>query len=311
MSARADEIDWIELVTGFSCNCGCEVCPSTYLRDGPVLSFEQMTRAMQLGRARGATGIWFGGGEPTLHPDLLGAVAHARREGYRRIRLQSNGLRLAYADYARALVEAGLDELSVLALGADAETHDACTRLPGSFDLLLQALENATALGLAIAADVLVSTRNLEELPAIVERFAKLGVSRFLFWSVSLHGLDPDRLASWVPSLSKTASGLEAAFERAEERSVEAFTLHVPPCFLAPRYRDRYRHAGLWRLLVVVPGGEPFMAESSPMEGGVYVEACHSCAVRSNCLGLRADYLSLHGRDEVSPILEMPPRGGG
>jgi len=302
VSARPEAIDWIELVTGFACNCGCEVCPSTHLRESATLSAEQMSDAMAMGRERGATGVWFGGGEPTLHPDLVRAIARARRLGYRRVRLQSNGLRLAYADYARALVEAGLGELSVLVMGADAEGHDACTRLPGSFSLLVDALANARDLGLSSAADVLVSSRNLDRLAEIVDRFADEGVEQFLFWSVSLHGLDSAAFASWVPTLSATAAGLEAAFARADERGVAAHTLHVPPCVLSPQHRARYRHAGRWRLLVVVPGGAPFTAESSPMEGGVYLDACASCAARADCLGLRADYLAVHGGDEIRPI---------
>jgi len=295
-------LDWIELVTGLTCNCGCAVCPSTYLRDDSTLSLDQMLEAMAMGRQRGATGVWFGGGEPTLHGDLAEAVVGARRLGYVRIRLQSNGLRLAYLAYARALADAGVTEVSLLLVSDDAEAHDAFTRVPGSFELLLDALSNLRALGIRREADVLVTAHNVDSLPEIAERFAELGVSAFNFWLVSLHGLDQQRLAAWVPTLSTAAVALQSAFARADALGVDASTLHVPPCLLAPRYRSRYRHAGRWKLLVVVPGGEPFMAEASPMEGGIYVDACGDCAYRPRCLGLRADYLAVHGDGDIAPV---------
>jgi len=52
----------------------------------------------------------------------------------------------------------------------------------------------------------------------------------------------------------------------------------------------------------VVPEGQPFMAEDSPIEGGVYLEGCASCAARPDCLGLRADYLAARGEHEFVPI---------
>ena len=63
---------------------------------------------------------------------------------------------------------------------------------------------------------------------------------------------------------------------------------------LAPEDRERYLHSGKYRLLVVVPANAPFAAEESPMEGGEYPdEPCGKCAVRKDCLGLRADQLRL------------------
>jgi hypothetical protein len=78
--------------------------------------------------------------------------------------------------------------------------------------------------------------------------------------------------------------------------------LHTPPCVLPGSHRDRYRHSGHFRLLVATPGGQRFMTEASPMEGGVFLPACNSCQARVDCLGLRADYLDLHGSDGIEPI---------
>jgi hypothetical protein len=142
----------------------------------------------------------------------------------------------------------------------------------------------------------------VNQLAEIVSHFADLGIRGFTFWVVSLHGLDQDRMRKWLPTLSTVGERLESAFDRARAAQVEATSLHTPPCVLAPGYREHYRHAGRWRLLVVVPGGEPFRAEESPMEGGEYLPSCDRCSAHSSCLGLRADYLAVYGGDEFEPI---------
>ncbi len=298
------QLDWIELVTSYRCNCACVVCPSAQALSSESLSAEQMQDALRLGRERGATGVWFGGGEPTLHPELLPTVSRARRLGYVRIRIQTNGLRLAYPDYCQALVRAGATEISLSVLGADAATHNLVARHDQAFDHLVAGTQNLRELGIRMDADVLVTTRSASGLTAAMERFSELGVERFAFWWVSLHGLDATALRDWLPRFTDAVPELERALSRAIALGVGATTFHTPPCVLSPGLRDRYRHSRSWRLLVFVPGQDPFLAEDSPMEGGAHVDACTRCAARADCLGPRADYLAMHGSDEFVALGE-------
>ena len=296
------KLDWIELVLGLDCNCRCRACPSSYHGGGAPLSTVEIARWLRRGRRRGATGVWFGGGEPTLHPGLLPAVARARQLGYQRVRLQTNALRLAYPAYAKKLVRAGAGEISVPVLGADAASYDAFTRRERSFELLAEGIRNATALGARVEGDVLMTAQSASHLAEMTERFAALGVSRFNFWLMSLHGLDAHQHAHRLPQIPALVPHLQRALERAEALGAGAATLHTPPCVLSPAHRRSYVHAGTWRLLVVTPGNEPFLAEESPMEGGVYLPGCAACSWRQRCLGLRADYLAVHPPDAFMPL---------
>jgi MoaA/NifB/PqqE/SkfB family radical SAM enzyme len=298
----ATPLDWIELVTSYRCNCACVVCPSAQVPRAESLSATEMRDALRLGRERGATGVWFGGGEPTLHPELLPTVSRARRLGYSRIRIQTNGLRLAYSDYCRELVRAGTTEVAVSVMGANAATHNAVARHERAFDLLVTAARNVREVGIRLEADVLVTTRSASGLTAIVERFSELGVKTFSFWWVSLHGLDSESLRDWLPRFTDAVPELERALSRARALDIQATTFHTPPCVLSPTHRHRYRHSKSWRLLVFVPGQAPFLAEDSPMEGGAYVAACARCAARANCLGPRSDYVAEHGSDEFAAL---------
>jgi len=295
-------IDWIEIVPGFTCNCRCRVCPSTSQPPGWMEPAE-VERLLELARARGAGGVWFGGGEPTLYPHLAQLLARARLMGFTRLRLQSNGLRLAYPAFSRALQVAGLTEVSFALMGASAASHDHLTRRPGSFQLLQQGLANCRQLGLKLEADVLVTERSLPELARLIERFHSRGIDGFTFWWTSLHGLPAtEEQVALMPSFSRGIDYLVDAFRKAEQLGVRVASLHTPPCLLPERYRAYYRPASSYRLLVATPGGTPFPAEDSPMEGGVRTAACRSCSQVDHCLGARRDYLERFGEEEFSSI---------
>lgn len=308
-SARlAGRIDWIELVVGFACNCRCRVCSSGFLDPRTRLCAEELAAWLERGRKLGATGVWFGGGEPTLHEGLPRAVDRARSLGYRRIRLQTNGLRLAYPDYVAALRQAGLTEVALSVKGWDARSHDDMLRRAGAWDLLGRAAANAREAGLRLEADVLLTRPLLPRLPGLVEDLARRGVERITFWLVSLHGAPDDpAVPRLVPDLAKLHAPLRKAFARIAALGLEATSLHTPPCSLAAEDRGRYLHSGKYRLLVVVPGNDPFLAEESPMERGEHpAEPCGGCAMRKDCLGLRPDQLRLFGTAGLAPVAGTP-----
>jgi hypothetical protein len=302
MAGRA--LDWLELITGLTCNCRCVVCPSAYLGRTEPMSIEEMEGALRTAREEGANNVWFGGGEPTLHPQLPAAVRCARALGYRRVRVQTNGLRLAYAAYTKQLAALGVTEVALAVMGGTAAAHDAVTHTPGSFELLLAGAAEARRVGLELYADILVTTRSNEALVTAVDALASLGLAGVSFWWMSLHGLDVARLSSWLPSMSASIPELARALARAETLGAEAVTLHTPPCVLPAALRRHYVHAGRWNLAVALPGGERFRAETSPMEGGTYLAGCAGCRARADCLGLRPDYLAVHGDREFVPVVD-------
>ncbi len=301
MDAR---LDWLELVTGFACNCRCQLCSSGLQGPEAHLSEEELAAWLARGRARGAKGVWFGGGEPTLRPELPAACARARALGYARIRLQTNGLRLAYPAYLARLISSGLGEVSVSVKGWDESSHDAFTRRPGAWGLMMAALGRLAGTPVAREADVLLTSPLLPHLTGLLGRLVERGVGRVTLWLASLHGLPPGAArADLVPALGGLRGALREAFARARALGLEVTSLHTPPCALAPEDRDHYLHAGRYRLLVAVPGGRSFMAEESPMEGGAFPqELCGRCAARPACLGMRVEQLERFGRQGLEPL---------
>src|SRR5262245_21298649 len=137
-----------------SCNQNCVFCARA--------GIEQLDDAPASERLAKLTGdeLTFIGGEPTLVPELTALVAAAKQRGFKRIGLQTNGLKLADESYTRGLADGGLTDVHGTLLGADAAVHDYHSNVPGSFAALMTAMGIARARGLSLVASTAVTRSN-------------------------------------------------------------------------------------------------------------------------------------------------------
>ena len=102
----------IDLKLGFSCNNRCRFCVQGDKRARlPELTTAEAVARLAEARAH-AEDLVFTGGEVTIRRDLPELVAEARRLGFRRIQIQTNGRALAYGATLARLVAAGATEFS-------------------------------------------------------------------------------------------------------------------------------------------------------------------------------------------------------
>jgi uncharacterized radical SAM superfamily Fe-S cluster-containing enzyme len=139
--------------------------------------------------------VQFSGGEPTLSPYFLDAVAYARKVGYNSVQAATNGIEFAKSfEFAQKAAEAGLRYayLQFDGIGNAANSH----RLVGNlFDVKLQAIENLHKAGVEIVPVVtIVNNLNNEQVGRIIE-FALDNPKRISFLSfqpVSFTGRDEE-----------------------------------------------------------------------------------------------------------------------
>jgi len=267
--------------------------------DTSGMSKDDIRRWVARGREMGATGLWIGGGEPTLRAELYGLVKTARAVGYSHVKLQTNGLRLAHAAFVEKLAEAGLTEVSFNVKCVDATVHDALSRYEGSFVGLAAAVAHVRSAGIECEADVLIYRENLDQLAATVTHCAEIGVAHVRLWYLSLFGGAEEAARASLVSLTEAAPHAAEAIRAAKRAGIGVESLHIPACVLPLDVRDATLYAPDLGLFIADAGGQGFMLEQSPIEGGYYADTCGDCGRRSRCLGLRHDYVEVHGDGEV------------
>ena len=139
--------------------------------------------------------VQFSGGEPTISPIFLDAVAYARKIGYFSAQAATNGIRFAQEpEFAMAAAKAGLRiaYLQFDGVGEDANAH---RKVGNLFDVKLRAIENLHRAGIDIALVVtIIRTINDDQVGRIV-KFALENCDKISFVSfqpVSFTGRDED-----------------------------------------------------------------------------------------------------------------------
>jgi len=296
----------LELALDYRCNLrcvGCHACDGS----GETMAKERAAALLREGYAKGARAVWFGGGEPTLRDDLLPLIQRARELGYEEIVVQTNGVRLSYPAYTRALLGAGVTEVRVNAKSAHAEVHDTLSAVPGTHALLVRGLENLATGSARVAADVLLAASTAPHLDETVGFFADRGVKRFALWLLYAGEIGEETTATGkvgrqVPRIADLVPAIEKAAGVAARRGVELVSFHTPPCTLPASLRHLWLPATSLSMTVVDPGGHSFALETSPYEGGGHIPACEGCVAADRCRGPRTDYVQLRGAGEFGAL---------
>ncbi len=114
--------------------------------------------------------VQFSGGEPTLSPYFLDAVAYARKVGYTSVQAATNGIEFAKSkEFCKASAEAGLRYvyLQFDGIGNAANSH---RKVGNAFDVKLQAIHNLHEAGVDIVpVTTIVNGINNEQVGRIIE----------------------------------------------------------------------------------------------------------------------------------------------
>src|SRR6056297_3922347 len=133
---------------GYACNNNCIFCLDSAKRHLPPRSTKEIKKDILSSAEDGATYLELIGGEVTIRKDAPELIEFADSLDFETISLTTNGRMLAYPEYARQLVEAGLNSLVFSIHGHTAELHDYLTGVKGSFDQLGKGIDNVKAAGL-------------------------------------------------------------------------------------------------------------------------------------------------------------------
>ncbi len=323
----------VEINLGKTCNGACLFCldgePSE--RDRAFMPWDELQSELRRWRQNGHASVGFLGGEPTVYPHIVPAVAHAAELGYDRIAVATNGLVLHDLERCESLVAAGLTRVTLSMHGHTAALEDRLTGLSGAFDKKCQAIGHLRAhrdrgkLRDGLSVNAVLNEHNYRHLPRLL---------RFFFDELQLvdfrvnfirpegraardQGLTP-RFTDVVPQLMK-------AVVLNEHHFMKVFTFAgMPLCvlpdeLLSATHLLRKSLGDVYRDLATDCSirSEGYDDGVSKVEGGRarfnwqdrkrrdlkhQAEVCGRCEARAICEGVWRDYLELHGAGELSAL---------
>ena len=276
---------------GFGCDQDCVVCWQDRAAPSPPSALFSDWLDQML--AAGARSVIFSGGEPTLDPRLPEFVRRARAAGAYTV-VETNALGLSEGPLRRALLDAGVGELSVSLHAADAAVSDAITRAPGTHARTVAGIEACLRDGLPVGIHCVVERANAASLAAhaafVVERFVRpLRGLRRVSYSLPTRYADQERYRRGLAPIDQVRPGLTAALRTLRGAGVEARFLGMggfPLCAVEDPRAER-----------------PVEALSEGERGDrIYARPCEGCAVRPWCGGVPAAYLEACGDGGLRPV---------
>ena len=311
------------------CNAQCVHCYCV-VRDGlreakqRELTTHEVTRVLDDLAEMGTLYVIFSGGEVLVREDFFEIAAHAKRRGFA-FRVFTNAIGLDEARSQRlAAVEPLSVELSIYS--ADPQVHDGITRVPGSFDRLIENATRLKTLGVRIYLKSVVMKPNLAGLEQLHRLGKELGVFVHVYGcelspSIAGDAHGPDRyqldqeelfdyFASpvWNKRLTPISGG--SSEEAAARRSACAPGVNgccldpygnVLPCVALRTPMGNIRERSfqdIWKSML--PSLEPFLdvrtyADLPECRSCELVDFCHRCH-GDNLLARGDDWRSCHSR---------------
>jgi MoaA/NifB/PqqE/SkfB family radical SAM enzyme len=273
----------------FHCNQSCDFCfVSTHL---PPAGDAAVRAAIQEAGREEAV-LVLSGGEPTMNPRLLDYVRLAKQAGVRGIELQTNATRLN-TTLADALVDAGVEQMTVSLHASTAELSDAITGAPGTFVQTLRGLDALAPLSVRVQLNFVFCQANRDDFPNVVAlvaaRWPRAGITPIF---VGSHTDVVPRTNILIPSFSDILPPLTSGLERARAAGIDVGGLDtmcgLPLCLVPPSERDAFSSVPL----------PPDAGDGEFVKG----DACGTCTESHRCYGVRRGYAELYGTAELRPF---------
>jgi MoaA/NifB/PqqE/SkfB family radical SAM enzyme len=228
---------WVRICR--ACNNRCAFCLDSDVQDGSMIPASRVEEEIAAGLEQGASRLILSGGEATIHPDFLHLVRFGKRAGYGHVQTVTNGRMFAYRDFARAALDAGLDEVTFSMHGHTPELHDELTGVKGSFLQTIAGIRNVVSSRRAIVSgDVVVNHRNVAHLREVLDLFMELGVREFdVLMVVPFGRASPGEGADVLFDPEAHLPHLHEALELSHHPSVHLWTNR-----LEPRLLEGYEH---------------------------------------------------------------------
>lgn len=301
-SIRNNHEKRIDMKIGFLCSNKCSFCVQGRKRDSfGNKTYSQIIEEIKKGRMDGNE-IVFTGGEATIHKDFLRAVAFAKKIGFRKIAIQTNGRMFSYKDFCIKTIAAGANEFCVGIHGHTQKIHDCLTNVQGSYKQTIQGIINLRSLEATVLTNTVITSLNYKTLPNIAKLLVSLNVNQFQFAFPHILGEAWENRRWLIPEKTSVMNYIKKGLDIGIQANIRVMTEGIPYClmneyenFIAEQY---------------IPNTEVFDADFCvknystyrKKKGKIKNSTCILCKYYNICEGPWREYPELFGWSEFKPI---------
>jgi pyruvate-formate lyase-activating enzyme len=300
IQGRADRT--LDVRINRECNERCVFCNTPENARFILESPGEVIALLERERYSGYAAVLFSGREPTLEPRLVEYVAHARDLGYERIRVQTNGTRLARNQLVDRLVQAGVVEFEISLHTLRPETFRELIGTPRLIEETLKGIEAVLQRGVRLHLVVVATRLNLAEIPGLFAELARRfpGHHPFVTLSPMAPVGDGSRRVDLIPRLAEMHAALPGIAASARHAGLQ---LEIPTRCGLPLCQTPAALRSMNREIDNTPG-------INLEQGKSKVPACRRCVYEDICAGVWSGYLEVWGDGEIVPISEAPDAPG-
>lgn len=303
----------LQLVLDTRCNNNCYICGAAWPYR-PCLNTEMAIDRLLRGISLGIKEVVFSGGEVTSRNDLADLVVEAKRLGYERIIMLTNGRLLSNPNLATTLIERGVAGFGMTLYGHTSEVHEEVTRVHGSFIQTVQGIKTIQRCSHSVPLSVncVVVPGNFRHLAATVRFLTSLNVKLIQLTYVVPIGrakgifLDQDMpsMAETLPFIRDAVNTFRSHYEHSLRTSI--CIAFYPFCvlrgleeFSSAVFQSRAYFASAEGQLV------PIDVEISRQKLKIKRSECEACTFNEICDGVWQEYVDARGWSEFVPITDL------
>jgi MoaA/NifB/PqqE/SkfB family radical SAM enzyme len=297
----------LELHLTYTCPEKCVFCSEEHRMKSyqkfPV-TWGRVATVLRKHAERGVTNVHFTGGEPTIHKQFVRVLELAKKLNMR-TSIGTIGTMLARPDFAARAIP-HLDEALFSLHGPDAETHDALTRRPGSFETVTTAIRNTKRVNpdFRVFVNTVLTKHNASVLPQTVAYAESLGAELIVISNTTPEGGGDDHYAKLAVSLEELAQVLPRAASAVSTAVLRFFG--TPMCLLGDYWawsNDLHWDPRVTTEWATEPGKVVFtdLYNWAPDRRRVQVDSCATCTRKEVCMGVFDEYARRWPTDALRP----------
>jgi len=269
------------------------------------------------------------GGEVTIRPDFLDLISFAKKVGFERIRIMTNGRKFADKKFLKEAIKRGLNCFDFALHDSDRESHERITRVPGSFRETVSGIKNCATFSsnsnikMEIGVNTIINKFNCSRLLKIGVFLHNLGIKRWALMELFPGGKPEDSFGTYrefAPNLIELSLYLNNHLDRFAHL-INQIDLHdFPWCLFEPKifkmkniiFANILNKRDYSQSKIIGPSPKTEVTKKSenrkitiphnPEKTKFYF--CEKCIYFGDCTGIMKYYFKLFGNKEIKILAQ-------